>query len=227
MFDDSGLALIDVFPLRDFEGLPTDHRPAMLERACRYLDFAAEIGAPMVMACSNLHPESLGDPERIAADLRAVGDLAQARGLSLAYEALAWGRHVHDYRLAADLVRRADHPAVGLVLDTFDILARELPIEPISALSAGHIFLVQVSDAPVLDLGHMSWSRGHRTLPGRGAFDLAGFTAALRATSYDGVFSLECFSPAVRAEPADQVARIGLAALEALWSAADAEGQGE
>jgi 4-hydroxyphenylpyruvate dioxygenase len=124
-------------------------------------------------------------------------------------------------------VRRADHPAVGLVLDTFHILARGLPVEPIRAIPARRIFLVQVSDAPVLDLDHMSWSRGHLTLPGRGAFELVGFTAALQATGYDDVFSLECFSPAVRAEPADEVARTGLAALEALWSAAKAGGSGK
>jgi 4-hydroxyphenylpyruvate dioxygenase len=224
MIADAGLAPVDLFPLRDFEGLPADLRPAMLDRAARCLDFAAGIGAPMVMACSSVHPESSGEAERIAADLHAVGDLAAARGLRLAYEALAWGRHVSDYRVAWDLVGRAGHPAVGLVLDSFHILARRLPVAPIREIPPERIFLVQVSDAPLLDLDCMSWSRGHRTLPGRGGFDLAGFAAALRATSYDDVFSLECFSPALRAEPADRVAQDGFAALEALWSAAGPAG---
>ena len=37
-------------------------------------------------------------------------------------EALAWGRHVNDHRDAWEIVRRADHANVGLVLDTFHTL---------------------------------------------------------------------------------------------------------
>jgi 4-hydroxyphenylpyruvate dioxygenase len=221
IIEDAGLALIDLFPLRDFEGLPAEQRPAMLDRASRYLDLAAELGAGMVMACSSVHPDSSPELEGIVDDLRRVGDLAAARGLRLAYEGLAWGRHVHDYRAAWDLVRRADHGSVGLVLDSFHILARGLPVTPIREIPPGRIFLVQVSDAPALDLDYTSWSRGHRTLPGRGGFDLSGFAAALRATGYDDVFSLECFSPALREEVAPSVAREGHAALAALWSGAD------
>jgi len=39
--------------------------------------------------------------------------------LRVGFEALAWGRHINDYRDAWEVVRRADHPAIGLVLDTF------------------------------------------------------------------------------------------------------------
>lgn len=220
MVDDAGLEPVDYFPLRDVEGLPPDRRAAALDRAAHGLDFAAVLGAPMVMGCSNVHPDSSPEPERILADLRAIGDLAAARGLRFAYEALAWGRHVFDYRTAWDLVRRADHPNVGLVLDSFHILARGLEVGPIGEIPADRIFLVQVSDAPPLELDYMSWSRGHRTLPGRGGFALGDFMAALRATGYDGVVSLECFSPALRQEPAAAVAREGFAALTALWTEA-------
>lgn len=220
MADDAGIELVDYFPLRDFEGAPVAERPAVLDRAARLLDFAAELGVGMVMGCSNVQPESVGDPERIVADLQEVGDLAAARGLRLAYEALAWGRHVRDYRVAWDLVRRADHPAVGLVLDSFHVLARRLDTARIREIPAERIFLVQVSDAVWLELDYMSWSRGHRTLPGLGDLPLADFAAAVLATGYEDVVSLECFSDVLRAEPARQVARDGFAALDALWAEA-------
>ena len=76
------------------------------------------------MICSNVSPESLGGIDRAAADLRELGERAAKRGLRIAFEALAWGRHINDYRDAWEAVRRADHPAVGLVLDSFHILAR-------------------------------------------------------------------------------------------------------
>jgi len=43
----------------------------------------------------------------------------------VAYEAMAWGRHIHDYRDSREVVRRAAHPNVGLVLDTFHIFSRQ------------------------------------------------------------------------------------------------------
>ena len=36
---------------------------------------------------------------------------AARRGLSLGYEALAWGRHVNRWRQAWEIVKAADHPA--------------------------------------------------------------------------------------------------------------------
>lgn len=222
IFGDGAPRLVNWFPLRDFEGMPDDLRDEALARAGRFLDLATALGAPMVMACSNVHADALPDHEAMVDDLRALGDLAARRGLRVAYEALAWGRHVADYRTAWDLVRQADHPAVGLVLDSFHVCARDLPVDAIRDIPGERIFLVQLSDAPILDLDYMRWSRGHRVLPGDGDFDLQGFMAAVRATGYDGVVSLECFSKTLRNQPAEHVAREGLADLKALWDTAGA-----
>ena len=110
------------------------------------------------------------------------------------------------------------HPNFGLVLDSFHIFARELPLENIARIPAEQLFLVQVSDALRLDLSYLEWSRNHRTLPGRGVFDLAAFTQQVRNTGYNGVFSLECFSDELKKEAPDDVAKAGFAALAELWS---------
>ena len=49
---------------------------------------------------------------------------AATYGVRLAFEALAWGRFVDDYRRAWRIVELADHPAVGVCLDSFHILSR-------------------------------------------------------------------------------------------------------
>ncbi|WP_164214107.1 sugar phosphate isomerase/epimerase family protein, partial [Stenotrophomonas maltophilia] len=79
-----------------------------------------------------------------------------------------WGRHVNDYRDAWEIVRRADHPNVGIILDTFHILARGTDLSAMRAIPRDRIPLVQVADAPLLDMDLLSWSRHWRCMPGQG-----------------------------------------------------------
>ena len=151
-------------------------------------------------------PNSLGGIDRAAADLRQLGDRAAGRGLRVAFEALAWGRHINDYRDAWEAVRRADHPAVGLVLDTFHILARKTDLSAIRAIPSDRIFLVQMADAPLLEMDYLSWSRHFRNFPGQGDLPILDFMAALAATGYDGPLSLEIFNDQFRAGSARSVA---------------------
>ena len=62
--------------------------------------------------------------DRMAADFHNLGELARQYGIRVGYEALCWGRFVNDHRDAWEVVRRADHPNIGLILDSFHTLAR-------------------------------------------------------------------------------------------------------
>ena len=116
----------------------------------------------------------------------------------MAYEALAWGRHVNTWQHSWELVRRADHPALGVCLDSFHILARGSDTTAIADIDPGRLFFLQLSDAPTLDLGVLAWSRHHRLYPGQGAFDLVDLVATVLATGYDGPLSLEVFNDVFR-----------------------------
>src|SRR6185436_11706234 len=94
------------------------------DRAERKFDVMQELGTDLMLICSNVSPVSLGGIDRAAADFRELGERAARRGLRVGYEALAWGRHIHDHRDAWEIVRRADHPNVGLILDSFHTRAR-------------------------------------------------------------------------------------------------------
>jgi len=213
MAGDLGLEIVTFQPFRDFEGMPDGRRERVFQRADRKLDVMAELGCPLLMVCSNVSPESLGGLERAAADLRELGVRAAARGMRVGFEALAWGRHINDYRDAWEAVRRADHPAVGLVLDTYHILARKTDLAAIRNIPRDRIALVQVADAPVLDMDYLSWSRHYRNFPGQGELPLTDFMAALQATGYDGILSLEIFNDQFRAGSARSVAVDGHRAL--------------
>ena len=103
-------------------------------------------------------------------------------------------------------MRRANHPAVGLVLDTFHILARKTDLGAIRSIPRDRIFLVQMADAPMLQMDYLSWSRHFRNFPGQGDLPLLDFMEALAATGYDGPLSLEIFNDQFRAGSARNVA---------------------
>jgi 4-hydroxyphenylpyruvate dioxygenase len=206
MIEDLGLKTITFQPFRDFEGMPEARRARVFQRAERKFDLMQELGCDLLMICSNVSPESLGGIDRAAADLHEIGDRAAKRGMRVAFEALSWGRHIHDYRDAWEAVRRADHPVVGLVLDSFHILTRRTDLGGIRAIPRDRIFLVQMADAPLLQMDYLSWSRHYRNFPGQGDLPINDFMKALLSTGYDGLLSLEIFNDQFRAGSARSVA---------------------
>src|SRR5829696_7621105 len=213
MVADLGLGIVTFQPFRDFEGMPEPQRAKAFSRAERKFDVMQDLGCDFLMVCSNVSPESLGGIDRAAADFHELGERAAKRGMKVAFEALAWGRHVNDYRDAWEVVRRANHPAVGLVLDSFHILARETDLTAIRSIPKDKIFLVQMADAPKLDMDYLSWSRHYRCFPGQGDLPIDAFMDALQATGFDGLLSLEIFSDRFRAGSARRVAVDGRRSL--------------
>lgn len=210
---DLGLEIIAFQPFRDFEAMPPESRERAFARAERKFDLMGELGCDLLLVCSNVSPQCLGGIDRAAADLRALGERASRRGMRIGFEALAWGRHINDYRDAWEAVRRANHPAIGLVLDTFHIFARRTDLKPIGAIPRDRIFLVQIADAPLLEMDSLSWSRHFRNFPGQGELPLIDFMEVLQATDFDGRLSLEIFNDQFRAGSARNVAVDGRRSL--------------
>jgi 4-hydroxyphenylpyruvate dioxygenase len=210
---DLGLSAITFQPFRDFEGMTDTQRQRTFDRAGRKFDLMQKLGCDLLMVCSNVSPNSLGGIDRAAADFHELGERAAERGLRVGFEALAWGRHINDYRDAWEVVRRADHPAVGLVLDTFHIYARKTDLKQLNAIPGDRIFLVQLADAPWLEMDVLSWSRHFRCFPGQGDLPLVDFMTAVQATGYDRDLSLEIFNDQFRAGSPRSVAMDGQRSL--------------
>lgn len=213
---DHGLVCTCYQPFRDFEGLPPGLRERALARAEAKFDVMEALGADLLLVCSSVHREASGDIERIVDDFRLLGERAARRGLRVGYEALAWGRHVHDHRVAWDIVRRVDHPAIGLILDSFHSLARRIPTAGIADIAPKKIFLIQIADAPQLSMDYLYWSRHFRCLPSQGDFPVAEYVAAAAQAGYTGPLSLEIFNDRFREWSAKQVAIDGLRSLVVL-----------
>ena len=198
MARDLGLEITLFQPFRDFEGLPEPLRARAFDRAERKFDIMQELGCDLILICSSVHPEALGGIDRAAADFRELGERAKARNLRVGYEALAWGRHINDHRDAWEIVRRADHPNVGLILDSFHTLARKIDVASIRSIPGDRIFIVQLADAPKIDMDLLYWSRHFRNMPGEGDLAVTDFVRAVMATGYSGPLSLEVFNDQFR-----------------------------
>jgi len=213
MIRDLGMQCVTFQPFRDFEGMPEPQRSRAFDRAERKFDLMQQLGTDLLLVCSNVSATSVAGIDRAAADLQALGERAAARGLRIGFEALAWGRHINDHRDAWEVVRRVDHPAVGLILDSFHTLSRGLPVDSIGSIPKEKLFLVQVADAPMVDMDPLQRSRHLRCFPGQGDLPLIPFMDALSATGYDGFLSLEIFNDQFRGGSARRTAIDGRRSL--------------
>jgi 4-hydroxyphenylpyruvate dioxygenase len=210
---DNGLACTAFQPFTDFEGCPAALRARQLDRAARKFDVMDELGTDLLLVSSSTARDASGDRGRIVADLRALAELAAPRNLRIAYEAVPWGRHINDHRVAWSIVQAVDHPAFGLCLDSFCSLALAIPNASLGEIDIARLFHVQVADAPLLTMDLQAWSRHFRCLPGQGDFDLVGYVAALAQRGYAGTLSLEIQNDRLHAGSTAGVAVDGLRAL--------------
>jgi 4-hydroxyphenylpyruvate dioxygenase len=190
---------IDLYqPFRDFEAVPPPQLERNLRRAEAKFDVMEALGAPTLLVCSNVSPDVIDDDDLAAEQLHALAARAAERGLGIAYEALAWGRHVDEYDHAWRIVASADHPALGTCLDSFHILSRGTDLNAIEAIPGEKILYLQLADAPHLTMDVLQWSRHYRCFPGQGALDVAGLVERVLKTGYDGPLSLEVFNDVFR-----------------------------
>ncbi|WP_018334734.1 sugar phosphate isomerase/epimerase and 4-hydroxyphenylpyruvate domain-containing protein [Actinomycetospora chiangmaiensis] len=214
---DLGLAIDLYQPIRDVEALPPDAFAAALRRVEHAFDVMARLGTTTALICSSVDPRAIDDDELAAAQLAEVAARAADRGLRIAYEALAWGRHVNTWDHSWRIVALADHPALGLCVDSFHLYARDGDPTGLRSVPAGKLFFCQLADAPRLDMDVLPWSRHHRLFPGQGDFDLTALVGHLDAAGYDGPWSLEVFNDVFRQAdpgPAALDARRSLLGLE-------------
>jgi 4-hydroxyphenylpyruvate dioxygenase len=216
MASDLGLEIVALQPMRDFEAMPEAIRARNFERAARKFDLMGELGTRLLCICSNVSEEAIDDSSRASADLAELAEHARRYGFSIGYEALAWGRHVRDWNVAWDIVRLANCPNLGIVLDSFHACARGNSIEPMSAIPPDRIALVQVADAPALQMDTLSLSRHYRCYPGQGDFPVIDYLDAITRAGYDGPVSLEIFNDQFRGASSNSIALDGMRSLLAL-----------
>lgn len=199
--NDLGLTLDLYQPLRDFEAMPAAQFARNLERAERKFDLMQEMGAELLLVCSNTSPLVIDEPALAAEQLHELAERAARRGLRIGFEALAWGRTTSRWRQAWDIVQQANHPALGLILDSFHTLSLRDDFAGIADLPGDRIFFVQMADAPMLAMDVLQWARHHRSFPGQGELPVFDFFEQVLKSGYKGNLSLEIFNDIFRETP--------------------------
>ncbi len=210
---DLGLTCELYQPFRDFEGAPEAAFRRSLDRAERKFDVMQAIGAKLMLVCSNTSPDALPEEERAAAQLHALAERAAKRGLRVGFEALAWGRFTRRYGQAWSIVARANHPHLGLILDSFHTLSLSDDPAGIAQIPGDKLFFMQLADAPLLVMDVLQWARHFRSFPGQGQFDLEDFFARVLRAGYTGPMSLEIFNDVFRETPNRRTAKDAMRSL--------------
>lgn len=212
---DLGLKITLFQPFRDFEGASRSQFAANMERARRKFALMHELGCDTMLLCSNVQPDCSADVELQVADLRALAELAEQERITIGYEALAWGTHVNRWHQAWERVKSVNSPALGIVLDSFHILARGDTLQRLADVPLEKITFVQMADAPLMKMDILEWSRHFRCFPGQGQLPLVDFASELTRRGYRGPWSLEIFNDSFRASPNGATAKDGYRSL--LW----------
>src|SRR3954454_22762488 len=71
---DLGLRVLLFQPFRDFEAAPRARMAKNFDRAEQKFDVMAQLGADLMLVCSNIAPDTIGDDGCAAGDVRALGE---------------------------------------------------------------------------------------------------------------------------------------------------------
>jgi sugar phosphate isomerase/epimerase len=128
---------------------------------------------------------------------------AADRGLSIALEIVPWS-DVPDIDAALEFL---GPPNAGIALDCWHLFRGRSHLSDIARIPAERILCVQVNDAAAMPAGPLHEDTLDRRFCGEGAFDLAGFVAAIESCGATVPFSVEIISPDIAAMPLDEAAR--------------------
>jgi sugar phosphate isomerase/epimerase len=191
-----------------------DRRP--LVDVEQFLRIADALGAGSWTVLEPWFVPIASDPElECAAEAFAtLCDRAADIGVVAHLEAYPWGG-VPDSRTAFEIVRRADRPNGGIVIDTWHlwrgpdhgVLAADIP--------GAAVLGIQLGDAAEEPTGELpDECRRQRLLPGDGVAGPASVLAELRRRGCAAPVGVEVFSDRLRAMPPDRAAELAYAAAQ-------------
>ncbi|MCU6496959.1 sugar phosphate isomerase/epimerase [Rugamonas sp. A1-17] len=196
----SGVRVTGIQVMRDYEGLDGALHEYKLDIARQMLLVCQAVGAPLLMVCSSTSSHASGDMRLIARHLAKLATLAVPLGVRVGYEALSWGRHVNQYEQSWEAVELADHANLGVVIDSFHMLANRANLDGLEDIPSHKIAMVQLSDFMWRDIRsaeeRLETARHLRVFPGEGAHsaELTDLLRRLDRGGYRGDYSFEVFN---------------------------------
>jgi 2-keto-myo-inositol isomerase len=188
------------------EGAERARLLAVFDESCRW---AKALGCPTVMSPVD---KGAGDDARAVASIREVGDIAARHGVRLALEFNALCEYWNTLTRVREVVRRAAHPACGLLVDTYHLGKSGAAPAELDQLDPSEIAYVQYSDVPRDPKPGVNTDR---LPPGQGTVPFREIFTRIAKKGYAGYLSYEAPNPAAWAREPASVAREALDATRA------------
>lgn len=209
VLDDHGLAVLSLTPQDvDLPHPDAEVRAKAVDYYLRLLDFAAEVGAPMVGchgAVGRIRPVTTYEQEYVnfVVGVQRIAERAQELGLRLAIEVLnRYESHlVSTAEEGVRFIEEVGAPNVGLLLDAYHMNIEEADLGSAIRAAGDNLILFHAADS-------------NRQAVGRGHTDFQDVMRALKDIGYDGSIIVECtavgpdpFTPAKGQGWLEEVAR--------------------
>jgi sugar phosphate isomerase/epimerase len=154
--------------------------------------------------------------EEAAEAFAGLCDRAAGHGLLVHLEFLPWSR-IPDLATAWRVVREADRPNGGLMLDAWHYFRSTPDGALLRSIPGASVLGVQLCDAPaVAEANPLHATLHERLLPGDGELALPTLLADLRATGTSAPLGVEVFSDALHTLPPEEAGRLAGLALRTL-----------
>jgi len=177
--------------------------PGVVDAAELLARMAAATGARICLA-AHYAPTPF---EQAARELRASAEILARAGATLVLEFVVYGP-LRTLDEAAELCEAVGWDRCRLLVDTWHVFRGGEPLSRLRSLSGDRIGLVHLNDGAAKPHEDAVFEgRFARLPPGRGAFPLAEFTAAIEATGYRGPVGVEVLSEELRCLPPVEGAR--------------------
>ncbi|GGB94933.1 hypothetical protein GCM10011352_21290 [Marinobacterium zhoushanense] len=169
----SGVGICALQEIKDFGGHSGRILAYKMELAKSYIQLMHKLDCRLLIVTPATSVHVKHDMDKIASDLRALATLATPKGVRIGFKPLSWSPSVNTYAAAWELIQRADTANLGLVIDSYQLMAQTHSPERLDHIPASAISLVQLSDfamtsVPLVE-DLIDIARHHRLYPGEGS----------------------------------------------------------
>jgi len=189
----NGWMFHDGIPLSGKRQRTGESEEQLLNEMAEFFSAVKELGSPPITAL--VATEEKGSIEQAAIELGWLCDRAADLGLRIMVELIGSAPQINCVRKARQLMEMADRHNCGLLLDSFLMFMGVFDIEEIARVPAERIYTVHISDAPANKEKAQLDMLKDRLFPGDGVIPLKELCSAVKATGYDGWFTIEIFNP--------------------------------
>lgn len=210
---DAGLAVESAIGFAEWIVDDPARRKAGLENAKRDMELVAQLGGTRIAAPpAGATKEKITDLAAVAeryAELCTVGD-----SIGVVPQLEVWGFSATLSRLGetAYVLAECGHSSACLLPDVYHIYKGGSPFEGLEMLAGQAVHVFHMNDYPAQP-PRETIDDSHRVYPGDGVAPLDRILKTIFANGFNGALSLELFNKSYWEQPADEVARTGLAKM--------------